>query len=294
MHKLLSKLNGRLHRESRSIILFMDNAGCHPEDMTSKYSNIKVIFLPPNTTSVLQPLDLGIIKNFKVYYRKLLLHHILTKIEECDSANEVVKSVTILNAIRWVSATWGKVTPETIKKCFRKAGILNKDFQVVTRDCECDSEEDPFMDLDVTSNMEDLESLMSQVTTGDSSCSVEEFINVDSELPVCQDIYDDKWDQEFLNHITQESSTEETEVIESEDSEDEGEEDPVPAHAPQLKSFKEAMRYLEEVSHFLDSKGHADVANETCKLMDSVAVLHHSSLLSARQSTLKDYFIDGP
>ena len=248
MHKLLSKLNGRLHRESRSIILFMDNAGCHPEDMTSKYSNIKVIFLPPNTTSVLQPLDLGIIKNFKVYYRKLLSHHILTKIEECDSANEVVKSVTILNAIRWVSAAWGKVTPDTIKKCFRKAGILNKDFQVVSRDCERDSEEDPFMDLDVTSNMEDLESL-SQVATGDSSCSVEEFINVDSELPVCQDIYDDKWDQEFLNHITQESSTEETEVIESEDSEVE---DPVPAHAPQLKSFKEA---IDEVSYFLDSKG---------------------------------------
>ena len=112
-----------------------------------------------------------------------------------------------------------------------------------------------------------------------------------SMLPVCQDIYDDKWDQEFLNHITQESSTEGTEVIESEDSEDE---DPVPAHAPQLKSFKEAIRYLEEVPYFLDSKGHADVANETCKLMDSVAVLHHSSLLSARQSTLKDYFVDGP
>ena len=272
-----------IYRESRSIILFMDNAGCHPEDMTSKYSNIKVIFLPPNTASVLQPLDLGI-KHFKVYYRKLLLHHILTKIEECDSANEVVKSVTILNAIRWVSAAWGKVTPDTIKKCFRKAGILNKDIQVVSRDCERDSEEDPFMDLNVTSNMEDLESLMSQVATGDSSWSVQEFINVDSELPVCQDIYDDKWDQEFLNHITQESSTEETEVIESEDREDE---DPVPAHAPQLKSFKEAIRYL-EVSYFLDSKGHADIANETCKLMDSVAVLHHSSLLSARQSTLKD------
>jgi len=52
--------------------------------------------------SVLQPLDLGIIKNFKVHYRKLLLCHILSKIEECNTASEVVQSVTILNAVmRW-------------------------------------------------------------------------------------------------------------------------------------------------------------------------------------------------
>ena len=53
MHKLLSKLNTRLRKESRSVILFIDNARCHPEDVASKYSNVKVVFLPPNTTSVL-------------------------------------------------------------------------------------------------------------------------------------------------------------------------------------------------------------------------------------------------
>ena len=116
MHKLLSKLNTRLRKESRSIILFMDNARCHPEDVAGKYSNVKVVFLPRNTTSVLQPADLGIIKNFKVHYRKLLLCHILSKIEECNTASEVVQSVTILNAVRWVAQAWEKVTPETFKK----------------------------------------------------------------------------------------------------------------------------------------------------------------------------------
>ena len=67
------------------IVLFMDKAGCHPEDLVGKYSNIKIAFLPANTIAILQPLDLGIIKTFQVYYRKLLL----SQVEECSSAYDV-------------------------------------------------------------------------------------------------------------------------------------------------------------------------------------------------------------
>ena len=58
MELLLAKLNRRLSRSSRFILLLMDNAGCHPERLQGKFSNIKVCFLPANTTSKLQPLDL--------------------------------------------------------------------------------------------------------------------------------------------------------------------------------------------------------------------------------------------
>ena len=73
----------------------MDNAGCHPENIKDKYSNIQVKLLPPNTTSVVQPLDLRIIKCFKMHYRKLFLTYmyVLSKIEECTSAAEIIKAV---------------------------------------------------------------------------------------------------------------------------------------------------------------------------------------------------------
>ena len=74
-----------------SVLLLMNNAGCYPEEMQRKYTNIKIVYLPANTTSVLKPLDLGIIKNFKVWYKKLLFPHILAKIEECTTASEVTK-----------------------------------------------------------------------------------------------------------------------------------------------------------------------------------------------------------
>ncbi|CAG8780715.1 13424_t:CDS:2, partial [Racocetra fulgida] len=43
--------------------------------------NIKLEFLPPHTTSVIQPCDAGIIKNFKANYRKLLVKKWIDDIE---------------------------------------------------------------------------------------------------------------------------------------------------------------------------------------------------------------------
>ena len=104
LDEVLSKLNRRLSLQSRSIALLMDNAGCHPHELKEKYSNIRIIFLPPITTSHLQPLDLGIIQNFKVMYRKLLLRFVLSKIDQTnDNASQIVKSVSVLTAIRWVA-----------------------------------------------------------------------------------------------------------------------------------------------------------------------------------------------
>ena len=84
-----------------------------------------MVFLPPNTTSRLQPLDAGMIKNFKVRYRKLLLKFVVSHINSRSTAAEIVSTVDVLQAIQWVKQAWEEVPREMIRKCFpAKCGFL--------------------------------------------------------------------------------------------------------------------------------------------------------------------------
>jgi len=55
-----------MRRADRNILLLMDNAKCHETENLETLSNVRVYFLPPNTTSYLQPIDQGIIYSLKV------------------------------------------------------------------------------------------------------------------------------------------------------------------------------------------------------------------------------------
>ena len=295
MHSILTKLNSQMKVQSRNILLFLDGAGCHPSNLAvpGRYSNIKIVFFPPNTTSVLQPLDLGIIKNFKVHYRQLLLRYVCAQIEECSTANEIIHSVTVLHAIRWVAQGWGKVSSSTIQKCFRKAGILDRDFSVMKRASALDHE--PFEDLDEELDTSNLQALISQVQQG-NSCSVEEFVNGDQELQTCVNIYGDEWSEEFLNSLPGPSpktpSDSETAPAIDDDMEVAGEQEEEEEEGscePKLKKLKEAIQCTNDVLCFLDHKGYTMEANQASQLLDSVNLLCVNSK-NLKQTYVTHYF----
>ena len=113
-------LNSKMKRENRHIILFLDNASCHPSSLKGMFSNVQIEFLPKNTTSRTQPLDAGIIKTWKMYYKRKLLRHVASEIDGKKTASEIVKSVNLLMAIRWMVSAWEEVPSEVISKCFKK------------------------------------------------------------------------------------------------------------------------------------------------------------------------------
>ena len=68
----------------------------------------------------------------KVHYKKLFLQDVLARIDECDTATDVVNSVNILVAIRWVVKAWIAVKGTTICKSFEKlVAILDSTLNLV-------------------------------------------------------------------------------------------------------------------------------------------------------------------
>ena len=279
LDKVLTKLNRKFSSQHRNVALLLDNAGCHPEELKGKYSNIKLIFLPPNTTSKLQPLDVGIIQNFKVHYRTLLLRYVLSKIDQTTyTAADISKSVNVLKAIRWVAEGWGSVKRETIVKCFKKCGIISGESAVVAR---IGANEDPFDDVD---EARELTALVDELGLHDSTCSPQEYVTGDDNLPVCDDAGDD-WDEHFLAGL----SRDQADTEEPEDQEDDSYDLEPPS--PKIKTYKEAVSAIEDIQAFLDFKGHNELSTKLGTHINSIVSLQcaHTCKTSV-QTTIDDFF----
>lgn len=65
----------------RIVLLLVDNCPAHVKEGYELH-NTKIQFLLPNMTSKIQPCDAGIIRNLKIYYRRLYHQQILQNVEQ--------------------------------------------------------------------------------------------------------------------------------------------------------------------------------------------------------------------
>ncbi|CAB5374946.1 unnamed protein product [Rhizophagus irregularis] len=98
----------------------------HSEDETQeKLDSIDVKFLPPNTTTKLQPCDAGIIHSFKCHYKRLFLQNRINAYDDVqDGIVEELADYTIYDALQNAAEVWSMVTSQTISNCWKKTGIL--------------------------------------------------------------------------------------------------------------------------------------------------------------------------
>lgn len=120
----LANLNEFFKRQNRKILLFIDNCPAHVLDSSINLSHIRVKYLPPNLTSSLQPLDGGIIRSVKANARKLQIMSLLLDMDSGKHVSELAKSLTILDAMNFISKSWKLVKLETIRKCFHNSGFV--------------------------------------------------------------------------------------------------------------------------------------------------------------------------
>ena len=74
---------------NHKVVLCVDQASSH---VLQDLSNIRIQFLPPNTTSKLQPMDQGVIRSLKCHYRSRLTERYLAGITEGQTTQQLAKN----------------------------------------------------------------------------------------------------------------------------------------------------------------------------------------------------------
>ena len=221
-------LNKKFESKKRKVALIIGNCPVHP--VIDNLSRIKLVFLPPKTTSVSQSMDQGITRCLKANYRKRLVKLILRSLD----SNKPLSRVSLLTALQLLATAWNEVSQATIVNCFKKAKISGKDQTIAIND-----EDDPFKEInkDLQELREKDSSLVPESMTAEDLASADDAV------------------------ITRESTLTDEEMMEEatkidddgvEDIEDENDEELV---APSARDVEKSLEILKSLSLFSEPRG---------------------------------------
>lgn len=245
----LLNLNKKFHRAKRTILLFIDNCTAH--NSVPSMTNVKVVFFPPNMTSVLQPMDQGVIKNFKHYYRRLVVQKFLAG-ENIDTNGKV--KIDLLQAARLCNNAWDQVKGSTIANCFRKAGFVHETD-------EEDRSEETVMDVDINEMRDEEET------------NFQDFINMNEDVAVCGEMTD----VDIVNEVMKSGEV----------SSEEEQEDDQPVRP--ILTVSQAMDCVEDLRRYVEAD--KDVSNEIIKCLNTLEQYNNSrSIKSKKQLNISSFF----
>ena len=92
-----------MRAKTRKVFLIVDNCPAHPT--IGGLKAIELCFLPPNTTSITQPMDQGVVRSLKAKYHSQIIQQIIKAID----ANKSTPKVNILDAMKIISVCWEDV-----------------------------------------------------------------------------------------------------------------------------------------------------------------------------------------
>ncbi|CAF3816564.1 unnamed protein product [Rotaria sordida] len=266
----LEDLDLCMRKQKRHILMFLDNAPVHPQDI--QLENIKLKFFPPNTTAIIQPMDQGIIRAFKAYYRRYLVKHIIANATVATTADDI--NVTALDAVYWIDSAWSAVTETSIRNTFRSAGFekLSMIDGVDVLPVNLGVKGDMSMD---NKAIDELDRVLKHLTVGGKSISAYDYVIIDDQIPSFNE-WDDSSDRILsINGIANDDA---------ENMEELPREDP-----PSLTESLELVRRLRLLSTTQQPELHPFITQLQSKLTD---VFLDSN--SSKQRSILEYFKYAP
>lgn len=241
---------------NQRVLLLLDNCPSHKTDGIV-LSNTDVHFLPPNTTSKIQPMDAGIIMSFKRHYRNLHIRWILTRVEEGNDIKDL--KMDVLQAIQFIIRSWDELTPETIRNCWNHTKIL----PIITTDSDATN----------TPTLGELSQMLTSLNLPDTM-SIEEFLSNPEE----EEVYVVPDDEELVELYRRQSDLPINSSSEEADDSIE----------PRIISVNEASKGLEIVYNFLQQQNDAEQLFKHIKALDKYINLRKTTTM--RQTTMDQFF----
>ena len=260
-HQIMTKLNNKMRLSNRHILYVCDNASSH---QVQEYSHIKFLMLPPNATSIMQPLDQGIILSAKRRYKKKLAERYLACVENNKDANSLLKALDIVQATNMIAASWRETSSTIIQNCFCKAG-----FKHHAVDPASEIEEDPLP--------APAPDVWNRVQRWLGDVQFDEFVASEPEAPTAQPMSD----QDIVDLVCTENDPQDK-------SDDESEEEIPPASA--IKTSFEFLAMIDQQKAFLKRN---QMPTDIVEQLETQVVAMQVSLCS-KQKQMQDYFKSSP
>ena len=221
----------KIEQEPKAL-LFLDNCPAHPDEseLRTKDGNIRAIFFPTNVTSVLQPMDQGVIALLKRRYKRDLMKQMILFAdgkEENFNWVDFIKTVDLLKVADLMSCVWEGLEPKILQSAWKPVGLYN---------------ENPVMELSSENTETDIRSILTLLAPGENfGDSIEQWLSADSEDVGYEHLDDDTIVANILHNDCSNVSSIDPE------SEDEIQEIPrKTSHKEAFSAFEVALKWLEE------------------------------------------------
>ena len=242
-----------------------NNNNCPAHSQIGGLKAIEMCFLPPNTTSITQPIDQGVIRSLKAKYRSRMIKQIIKAID----ANKSIPEVNVSDAMKMLTICWEDVTEETVKKFFTKSHISPQDQTSAQDDLD-----DPFIEL--RSDLAKLKSLGVEEYPGE--VSPEEFARFDDTVAATEPMLSDESSLAMVLEVEG--------PIEVEDDEEDGDDTigDQSLEKPTSTQLRSAIETLLNCSFFIESDKLQRCTMEISKLIEK------ELSQTLKQARIKDYF----
>ena len=186
-------------------LLLVDNCPAHP---FLPHENVKMIFLPPNTTSLLQPMDQGAISIMKTNFKYDLLNDAIKAVKKNLPFLDFLKGLNILDAVYMVEKAWKSVPESALYGVWNNVltSRKDKDFEP-----EITDKVSQIVQAGKSLGIEDLdsESVIASLSIEAEALTNEDLLALDDELI---DLNKESLDNELVNSNT--TTNEDIEILE--------------------------------------------------------------------------------